>query len=192
MRKTWLFAAIAALLLAVGVTGVATAGGDRHDRDWGDKGERHDKGFDGNRFRAKLKGYQENPPISTPARGRFAADIESDGIHFTLSYSVLEGGAATAAHIHFAPPRVNGGIVVTLCGGTKPACPASGEVTGVITPADVGLEAQGIPPGGIDELIAAMRHGLTYVNVHNATFPNGEIRGQIHGKWGYGKKGWRH
>jgi len=33
--------------------------------------------------------------------------------------------------------------------------------------------------GGLDELIAAMRAGVTYANVHSQVSPGGEIRGQL-------------
>jgi hypothetical protein len=33
--------------------------------------------------------------------------------------------------------------------------------------------------GEFDEVIAAMRAGVTYANVHTAQFPGGEVRGQI-------------
>jgi hypothetical protein len=64
-------------------------------------------------------------------------------------------------------------------------------VTGTIDAADiVGPTGQGIAPGEIGELIAAMMSGVAYVNVHTndmvdppntgpGDFPAGEIRGQI-------------
>jgi hypothetical protein len=56
-----------------------------------------------------------------------------------------------------------------------------GGAKGVIEPADViGPEAQGIAPGEFDELVRAMKAGVTYANVHSELFPGGEIRGQIH------------
>ena len=40
---------------------------------------------------------------------------------------------------------------------------------------------QGIEPGAIGELVAAIRAGHTYVNVHSSKWPGGEIRAQIRG-----------
>jgi hypothetical protein len=101
--------------------------------------------------------------------------------------------AVKFAHIHFGQFGVGGGVAAFLCGGGKPACPPSGEVTGTITASDVvGPAAQGIAPGEIDELIAAMRHGVTYANIHTDAFGDGEIRGQIGGRGdhaGFGRKG---
>jgi hypothetical protein len=70
---------------------------------------------------------------------------------------------------------------VFLCGGGgKPACPASGTVTGTLVAADVvGPTGQGIAAGEFAELVSAIRAGATYVNVHTSTFPGGEIRAQL-------------
>ena len=51
----------------------------------------------------------------------------------------------------------------------------------------IGPAAQGIAAGELGELSRAMRAGVTYANVHTATYPAGEIRGQIdsdHGRHG--------
>jgi hypothetical protein len=141
----------------------------------------------GNNAKADLDGYQELSPassISTLGNGEFNAKIRSQEIRFTLSYRDLEGGNVLFAHIHFGQLHTNGGISAFLCGGGgKDPCPPSpATVTGTITPSDViGPTAQGIAPTEFDELVRAMRAGATYANVHTATFPNGEIRGQIDG-----------
>lgn len=134
-----------------------------------------------------LNGYEENPDISTVATGSFEARLSDDGttLDYELRYSALEGGPASQAHVHFGKRAVNGGVSFFLCGGsTKPPCPpgtaTEAVVTGTVTAADViGPAAQGIPPGALAEILAAMRAGHAYVNVHNATFPGGEIRAQI-------------
>jgi CHRD domain-containing protein len=137
------------------------------------------------RVKARLNGYQENPSISTTGRGTFTAKIDDEAmeIHYTLTYSGIEGGTAVAAHIHVGDRHTNGGVSAFLCsGGDKPACPATeGTVTGVIDAADVvGPAVQGVEPGAFDELVRAIRAGVTYANVHSAPrWPGGEIRGQI-------------
>jgi hypothetical protein len=142
------------------------------------------KNGEGKSLGARLGGYQEVPSISTTGRGTFTAKVSNGQIEYRLSYSNLEGTAAQA-HIHLGQPGVNGGVVAFLCGGgTAPACPASGPVTGTIVAADiVALPAQGIAAGEITEVIRAMRAGVTYANVHTSVFGGGEIRGQIgHGR----------
>jgi hypothetical protein len=137
-------------------------------------------------FKAELTGYQEVPSISTGASGEFRATLATTPsgpvINYTLTYSNIEGGGPTQAHIHFGQKAVDGNVSAFLCGGgDKPACPPiSGSVTGTIDASDViGPSSQGIAPGEIDELIAAMRARVTYANVHSSTFGDGEIRGQI-------------
>jgi hypothetical protein len=64
--------------------------------------------------------------------------------------------------------------------GTQ-ACPAApATITGTLRPTDViGPTGQGIAPGQFDELVAAIRAGSTYVNVHSSLYPGGEIRAQL-------------
>jgi hypothetical protein len=42
-----------------------------------------------------------------------------------------------------------------------------------------GPAGQGVAAGELADLIRAIRAGAAYVNVHTATYPTGEIRGQI-------------
>jgi hypothetical protein len=137
----------------------------------------------GRDFEARLSGYSENPSISTPAQGRFKAQIRGNEIRYELRYSGIDGGDAFAAHIHFADKHVNGGIVAFLCGGgDKPPCPPrQGTVRGVIDPADIsGPNNQGIEPSSFAEAVAAIKAGFTYANVHSTPrFENGELRGEI-------------
>jgi len=134
-------------------------------------------------------GYEENPDISSVATGEFTARLSDDGnsLHYKLTYSGLEG-AVTQAHVHFGKRAVNGGVSYFLCGtaaapgpaGT-PACPTpGGTVEGDIDAADViGPSPQGIEPGAFKEILAAMRAGSAYANVHSTKWPGGEIRAQI-------------
>ena len=160
---------------------------------------------DEDKFAARLSGYNEvhfiaaptpalRGAVSTPAKGSFRARIDDrkDVISYELHYEGLTGDV-TQAHIHFGQRHTVGGIVVWLCqtAGTPapatvasftPLCPGptSGTVSGTITPAQV-LEAlgQGIAAGEFEEVVAAIRAGRAYANVHSGTFPPGEIRGQI-------------
>ena len=135
-----------------------------------------------------LSGYQENPDISTVATGSFEVRIDEGDRAFTyeLSYSGLEG-TVTQAHIHFGKRAVNGGITLFLCGtaaspgpaGT-PTCPASGTVTRTVPASDIlAPGTQGIEEDNFEELVAALRAGHTYANVHSSKWPSGEIRAQI-------------
>jgi hypothetical protein len=144
-------------------------------------------GGDG-KIRERLSGYEEVPAVSTPARGAFHAQLMpgQGQIGYKLSYADLSS-AVQQAHIHFGQRHVNGGITVFLCtnlgngpAGTQTCPPAPATITGTIRPQDViGPAVQGIAPGEFDELVDAIRAGVTYANVHSATFPNGEIRAQL-------------
>jgi hypothetical protein len=157
---------VASLLAAVGVA-VATSGGD---------------------FNERLSGYEEIPTLSTPANGEFKLSIDrlSQTIDYELSYRGFET-PVLQAHIHLGARAFNGGISLFLCtnlgngpAGT-PACPtASGTVSGTLDAADVvGPAGQGIAPGEFDEIVDAIRAGVTYANVHSEARPGGEIRAQL-------------
>jgi len=158
------------------------------------------------KFATRLSGFNEvhfiaaptpalRGAVSTPARGSFEARIDdrNDIIHYKLTYEGLTGDV-TQAHIHFGQRHTVGGIVVWLCetDGTPapvsvaaktPPClgPRQGVITGTIEPDQViDVVGQGIVAGEFEELVAAIRAGRTYANVHSAAFGPGEIRGQIH------------
>jgi len=138
----------------------------------------------------QLTSYEEVPALSTAAGGTFRAFINDAAgtIRYTLSYSGLESDVKMA-HIHFGQLSVSGGISVWLCQtaelvdptGLAPTCLQSGTVQGTIRAANVtGLAAaQGIEAMQFAEVIAAIRGGVAYVNVHSTKFLGGEIRGQL-------------
>jgi hypothetical protein len=136
----------------------------------------------------RLNGYNENPTLSTAGSGSFRAVVNerTQEITYTLSYANLEG-TVTQAHIHFGNPWVNGGISVFLCtnlgngpAGTQACPPAPATITGTLRPADViGPAGQGIAAGEFAELVAAVRAGTTYANVHSTLYQAGEIRAQL-------------
>jgi hypothetical protein len=140
----------------------------------------------------KLISYEEVPAVSSTATGRFRAHIDERAgrIDYELSYDGLEGDVRQA-HIHFGQKGVNGGVTVFLCQtsfnpdptGSAPTCVQSGAVAGFLTAANMigGASGQGIAAGEFDELIAAIRAGVAYVNVHSTLFPGGETRGQFRG-----------
>ena len=166
MRKLVIALSVSAVALALVATGASLAFGDNDDDE----------------FEARLAGFREVPAVSTVASGRFKAELDEGDqvIEFRLSYRNLEA-PVLFAHIHLGQKDVNGGVSAFLCGGgSKPACPQEGTVTGTIVPADViGPSGQGIAAGEFAELVRAMRAGVTYANVHSEKFPGGEIRGQI-------------
>jgi hypothetical protein len=135
-------------------------------------------------LRATLRGLNEVPPTTSRATGTLRATLDETGhrISFTLEFRNMTANP-TAAHIHFGPSKVNGGVMVFFCGGGgQPACPAatSGTVTGTITAANVvGPAEQGIEPRDFADVVYAIVTRNAYANIHSRRFPNGEIRGQV-------------
>lgn len=105
-----------------------------------------------------LSGTQEVPPTNTSATGIGTVTVNAD---MTVSARITTTGmAATAAHIHMAPAGQNGPVIVPFS--------KSGDAW-VAAPGAKLTEAQ----------YAAYKAGNTYVNVHSAAVPSGEIRAQI-------------
>jgi hypothetical protein len=166
---------------------LATLAGSLMAHDDEDRGRDRDK----DRFvvRADLEGFQEVPAISTVASGRFRAviDTKANTITWKLNYDGLEG-AVQQSHVHFGQLSVNGGVSFFLCSnlangpvGTQLCPEGPAELTGVITPdLVVGPAGTGIEAGAMAEIVAAIKNGTAYANVHSVKWPGGEIRGQLH------------
>src|SRR5438093_10295681 len=132
-------------------------------------------------FSATLLGDNEVPPINTDGKAAFHMEV-ANSITFSLTFSGLSS-PLSVAHLHFAPTKVAGGVMIFLCGGGgQPTCPAvtSGTISGTIAAANVtGPTTQGIAAGDLDSALEAVRTGLAYANMHTVNFPGGEIRGQV-------------
>ena len=145
---------------------------------------------------ARLSGYEEVPSVSSKGNGIFRAriDRQTHEVDYEFAYEGLQG-TVLQAHIHIGQRGVNGGITVWLCqSATNPAPPAvaattpvctspAGSFAGRITAASVigPGGAQQLGAGELEELVAALRAGVAYANVHTNISPGGEIRGQVHG-----------
>jgi len=111
-----------------------------------------------------MSGLEEVPPNASPGTGLVTGtldDVTGAVLVVTGFYSGLLA-PTTASHIHgMAPPGTNAGVILPLThtSGTSGTLSGAGVLTG----------AQ----------VAGMIAGNTYVNVHTAQFPGGEIRGQI-------------
>jgi CHRD domain len=140
---------------------------------------------------ALLTGYEESPSVSTTATGEFTATIAPDGdtIFYSETFSGLQG-TVTQSHIHVGQLGVNGSIVIFLCQtaanpdptGLAPQCPQEGTVSGTLTAANViagSMAPQQLAAGDLAAVVAAIRAGAAYANVHTSPSPGGEIRGQL-------------
>ena len=128
-------------------------------------------------FTATLDGASEVPPVTTDATGSAGFTVTtSTGTPtvVTVAYSATVtglSGPATAAHIHGpASTTEAAGIIVPL---TVSGTGTSGQIiSGSFT-------TTGNPNVSVDSLVVLMRNGNSYINIHTAANPDGEIRGQI-------------
>jgi hypothetical protein len=108
-----------------------------------------------------LSGANEVPPVTTGASGSGTVTVNSD---CTVSARItVSGMTATAAHIHEGAAGSNGGVIVPFV--------KEGDNTFVAPPGAKMTESQ----------CAAYKAGRTYVNVHSAKNPPGEVRAQLRG-----------
>ncbi|HKA57152.1 MAG TPA: CHRD domain-containing protein [Gemmatimonadales bacterium] len=115
-------------------------------------------------FTASLTGGNERPsPVTTSATG--SAIVTVLGQTVTWKVDVIDIDSANAAHIHIGGPQ------------------DAGDVARSLNPLSTGLNFTGMLANGSapieDSVVALMRAGRTYVNVHTLGNPGGEIRGQL-------------
>lgn len=117
-------------------------------------------------LRGSASGAQEAPnKVTTTATGTVGGRYNKDSntLNYVVTWTGLTGGNATAGHFHSpAEPGVAAPVLIPFTG--LPAA-ASGTFSGSTTLTD----AQET------DLV----NGLFYFNVHNATYPAGEIRAQV-------------
>lgn len=137
----------------------------------------------GEEFQATLSGANEVPPVTTTATGTARITIALDTfLVFRLDVASID--TPTVAHIHEGAAGVPGPVIVTLYGGpTRNTAAYSGPLgVGQLRPAQLTQLPAGYGADALaryDSLVALMRNGNVYVNVHTRRNPGGEVRGQI-------------
>ena len=132
-----------------------------------------------------LLGINEVPPNASPAFGAADVTINGDTLTVDETWAGLIGGNPAAAHIHCCiPPGQNVGVAVGF-----PSFPAttSGSYFHVFNMLDPSIYTAaflnnfggGTAAGAEAALINGILAGNAYVNIHNAVFGGGEIRGQL-------------
>ncbi len=132
-----------------------------------------------NHFRAHLS--QEYPDRDTLAQGQTIFRLSSDGTEIYYKLIVANLHDTTMAHIHLGSPADTGPVIVWLYPETAPAQLIPGRFSGVLAEGTFTADDFVGQFAGwtMEDLLAAMRAGNTYVNVHTLTFPPGEIAGSI-------------
>jgi hypothetical protein len=110
-------------------------------------------------MKVTLSGANEVPPVKSAGSATGDVTVGDDG---SVKGSVkVTGFTPTAAHIHMAAPGANGGVIVPMQkkGDDMFEFPAGAKMT--------------------PEQLTAFKAGNTYLNVHSAANPGGEVRGQL-------------
>lgn len=136
-------------------------------------------------FTAQLDGASESPPVASPGSGsaRVAYDAAAHQLRVAFDFADLVG-TTTAAHIHCCslptaivatttpsfpgfPVGVTGGSYDMLFDLTLASSFSPGFVTA----------NGGTPAGAEAALLAGLRAGVAYLNIHTSFVGSGEIRG---------------
>ena len=108
-----------------------------------------------------LSGANEVPSVSTPAAGTGSVTVGRD--RSVSAKITVTGMTATASHIHMAAEGANGPVIVPFVktGDNTFVAPEGAKMT--------------------EDQYEAWKAGKTYVNVHSARNPGGEVRAQLKG-----------
>ncbi|MEX0787197.1 MAG: CHRD domain-containing protein [Anaerolineales bacterium] len=109
-----------------------------------------------------LSGAEEVPAADPDGTGFASITLNVGQQRVCWELSVSDIAPATAAHIHAAPVGVNGPVIVPL------SPPTTGTSSGCL---------ENVNPMLIQAIIDHPEQ--YYVNVHNAEFPGGAVRGQL-------------
>jgi len=125
-------------------------------------------------FVATMTGANERPTPNTSTATGTATYVLTGNL---LSYVVTVNGLtapASGAHIHVGASTVAGPIVVPYT--------VSATQSGVVSTGTIDLTFPIVSGNSSitgDSLKVLLNNGNAYTNVHNSSFPGGEIRGQI-------------
>jgi hypothetical protein len=127
------------------------------------------------KYRAKLDGKNEVPPLNTTSEG--VINFKTKSGMMTWKMNVTGMNEATAANIHQGKVGEKGGIIVDLMQVSKHKDTAKGMLMrGNVTDASLTGDMAGKK---LADLQTAMANGDTYVNLATSDHPDGELRGQI-------------
>ncbi len=107
---------------------------------------------------ATLNGASEPGGGDADGTGSFSAEVDADAGDFCYTVTSARIGAPTMAHVHTGAAGVNGGPVITIDPKGSDLCLA-------------------VEPDVLKPILAAPE--AYYINIHNAEFPGGAIRGQL-------------
>ena len=131
--------------------------------------------FANHEFATNMTGQEEVPPVDTQTLGEtiLVQDLPlNQTIHYFVNVTGIEG--VTQGPIHSAAEGESGSIVGTLFNFEPSQSAVLENGTFAANNLEGPMQGKTIP-----DLIAAMKNGSTYVNVHTELNPGGEVRGQL-------------
>jgi hypothetical protein len=157
-KRTVLFASAAVVAAGIGIGGIATANG----RDA--------------RFNIKINGANEVPAADADGRGEARLVVDLDDNEVCLDVRFDRTGTPNRGHIHRGNAGVNGPIVVAFFDIQLPE--AAGNPLHDVLEKD---RAKDLCQTATHELLTEIVQfpERFYVNLHNARYPGGAIRGQV-------------
>jgi hypothetical protein len=122
-------------------------------------------------YAAKFEGGQEIPANASTGTGTgsFVLNAERRDLRYSITYFGLAGLLSAGGHFHTGAAGANGPIASIIAGSGGPAAATVSEdwsSTALTQPLTAAL---------VDSLLARR----IYANFHTASFPGGEIRGQL-------------
>jgi hypothetical protein len=140
-------------------------------------------------FKATLDGASERPtPVTTTASGKGTATliptyrdttlkVDTNIVRVEVLVSTID--SVTQAHIHAGDASTAGPIMVFILSNVAAGRPPITGTDRVLTQLDITRTTAFTAPYTFDSLLARIKAGTAYVNVHTRKNPGGEIRGQI-------------
>jgi hypothetical protein len=135
---------------------------------------------------ANMSSDAEVPPHPSSATGTATAELVGDMLTLEVVFDGLSGNAV-AAHIHCCTSSDTNAMVAVILGSFPSSFPGTTSGTfdttidlgaAVYNPAFVTANG-GTVAGAKAAFEAALLDGMTYVDIHTAIFPGGDIRGQF-------------
>ncbi len=145
-------------------------------------------------FHANMTAAQEVPaPTNIAGANPTGTALFTNNGDGTVSYTVNASGLTTqfsttaspvtftGMHIHLAASGVQAGVTVPLTTPTAGATAGTTSVTGTFTSSTCASGGVNCINTGntLDTVLAAMRNGGAYLNIHTSRNGSGETRGQI-------------
>jgi CHRD domain-containing protein len=131
-------------------------------------------------FKARLSSDQEvaTPPVESDTTGKFKIQFNKTETEAEMTLAVSDGQRIRQAHLHCGGVGVNGPIVVFIAGDNAAGYDVDGKwvSNAIVTDSSIVNPACGAT---LAALVAQIRAGNVYVNVHSVSNPGGVIRGQL-------------